>query len=97
MEDVDDLFPVLAISGFLLGKDDHAFVVFEAAEENLHLVADLEVVDVIELAGGDDALGFVADIDEDFAVAKLENAAFDDAALFKVAKRFRDQFLHLNH
>ena len=97
VEDLDDLLPVLAVGCFFLGKDDGTLVVFEAAEENFDFVADLEVVGVVELAQRDDALGFIADIDEDFAVANLQDAAFDDAALFEVAKRFRDQFLHLNH
>jgi hypothetical protein len=87
----------LAISGFFLRKDDGAFVVFETDEENLDFVADLEVVNVVKFAGGDGAFGLVTDIDENFAGAEFQDAAFNDAALFEIAKRFRDQFLHFNH
>ena len=85
LEDLDDLVPVLVVGGLLLGEDDHALVVFEALEEHFDFVADLEVFDVIEFAQGDDALGFVADVHEDFARADFEDASFDDAALFELA------------
>src|SRR5204863_4288964 len=44
-----DLVPILAIRGLLLGKHDHAFVVFEALEENFHFVAYFHGLDVLEL------------------------------------------------
>src|SRR5213082_1550140 len=77
-----DLVPILPVSGFLLGENDHAFIVFEALEEHFHFVADFHRFDVLELGGGNDALRFVADIDQDFSRANLENASFDDATFF---------------
>ncbi len=56
LEDLDDLVPVLLVGGFFLGELDHALVVFEAFEEHFDFVADLEVFDVVEFRGGDDAL-----------------------------------------
>src|SRR5436190_20909368 len=44
-----DLVPILAIRGLLLGKDDHAFVVFEPLQENFHFVAYFHGLDVLEL------------------------------------------------
>jgi hypothetical protein len=64
LEDLGDLFPVLLVGGFLFGEDDHAFVIFEAFEEDFDFVADLDVF-VFEFVGGDGAFGLVADVDED--------------------------------
>ncbi len=97
LENFDDLFPVLLVGGFFLGEDDHALVVFEALQEHFDFVADLEFVDVLELGRGDDALGFVADIDQHFARPDFQDVAFYDTALFEIAKRLRDQLLHFNH
>ena len=37
-----DFVPVLTICGLLFRKDDHAFVVFQALEEDVHFVTDFE-------------------------------------------------------
>ncbi len=50
LEDLDDLFPVLAVGGFFLGEDDRALVVFEAQDQHFHFVTDLEIVGVVKLA-----------------------------------------------
>ena len=55
MEDGDNFFPILAIGGLFFGENDGAFVVFEATEKDFDFVTDLEVIDVIEFAEGDDA------------------------------------------
>jgi hypothetical protein len=65
-EKFDDFFPVLALSGLELGKHDHSLVVFEAFEENLDLVPYMDFIRIIKLRSGDDAFGFVADVDEEF-------------------------------
>ena len=96
-KDLRDLVPVLAIGGFLLREDDHAFVVFEAFEEHFHFVADFERLDVVKLRCRNDALRLVTDVDEHFAWPNLQNAPFDDAAFFEVAHRLRHQILHLQH
>ena len=85
-----DLVPVLAVGGFLLGEHDHAFVVFEALEEHFHFVAHFHRLDVLEFRRRNDAFGFVADVDQHFARADLQNASFDDAAFFEVAHRLRE-------
>ena len=87
-----DLVPVLLVRGLLLGEDDHAFVVFEALEEDFDFVADFERLDVIKFAAGDDAFALVADVHQDFAGADFEDASFDDAAFFEVAHRLRHQY-----
>ena len=71
--------------GLFLGEDDHAFLVFEAFDEDFDFVADFEVFDVFEFVGGDDAFGFVADVHEHFAGTDFEDAAFNDAALAELA------------
>ena len=93
----DDLFPVLAMEGFLAGEDHHALVVFEPFEEHVHLVADVHVVEVVELGEGDDALGLVADVHEGLARAEFEDVALDDGAFAEVAHGLRNEFLHSCH
>jgi hypothetical protein len=95
VKDLRDLVPVLFVGGALLGEDDHSLIVFEPAEEDLHLVSDLEIFDVVELGKRDDALALVADVDEDLASAKFEDVAFDDAILAEVPSGILgEQFLH---
>ena len=96
-EDLRDLVPILPISGLLLRENDHAFIIFEALEENFDFVAHFHGLDVFKFVRGDNALRFVADIDQDFARANFQNASFDDAAFFEVADRLREQILHLQH
>ena len=97
MEHADDLLPVLAVEGLLTREDDHALVVFEAFEQHVDLVAHVNVVEVVELAVGDDPLGLVADVDEDFARANFEDVAFDDGTLTEILHGFVDEVLHGGH
>jgi hypothetical protein len=80
------IVPVLLELGFFLGEDDHALFVLEFFDEDIDFVADLDGFDVIELAGGDDAFAFVADVHQDFLGADFDDGAFDD---FPAAKRRR--------
>ena len=48
----DDLLPILAVERLFAGQDNHALVVFEAFEQNVHFVADIDVVEVVELGEG---------------------------------------------
>ena len=73
-----DAVPVLAELGLLVGEDDHALLVLEFLDEDIYLAADLEGLGVQELASGDDALGLVADVHEDFLVADFEDDTFDN-------------------
>ncbi len=68
----------LAMHRLFAGKNDHPFVILEALEEHFDFIADLERVGVVEFVDIDDALGLVANVDEDFARAHFENAALDD-------------------
>jgi hypothetical protein len=90
LEDGVDLFPVLTVGGLLLGEHDHAFVVFEAFEEDFDLIADLDVF-IFELVGGDGPFGLVADVDEDDLRFDFEDLAFDDGSFGELAERTCDQ------
>ena len=88
VENLDDLFPVLLLRGLFLGEDDHALVVFEALEQDFDFVADFQFVGLVEFAEADDALGLVADVDEDFVGTLLQDASADDTAFGKRSHRF---------
>ena len=94
MEHADDLFPVLAVERLFAGEDDHALVVFEAFEEHIDFIADVHVIEIVELREGNDTLRFVADVHEGFARAEFEDVAFDDGAFAEVAHGLRNEFLH---
>lgn len=96
-ENFADFVPVLAVGGFLLRKDDHAFVIFEADEKHLDFIADGDFGWVVEFGGRNGAFRFVADVDEKFAGTNLQDAAFDDAAFFEMFGRVGDQFFDFNH
>jgi len=95
-EQLHDLGPVLALGGLLLGKDDHALVVLEALEENLDLVTDMDLVRVVEFGCGNHALGLVADVDEEFLGALLEDVPLDDASFAVVFDRGGDELLKIS-
>src|SRR4051794_39223071 len=78
----------------LLRQDDRAFLVLEVLEQDLDLIADLEVREVLELLERDTALRFEADVEHDHVVADLEDVGFDDLAL--VDRRHR-AVVHLHH
>src|SRR4051812_2112480 len=67
-----DRAPGALVLGALLGQDQPTLLVLLLEDERLDLVADLDDlvgVDVVldgQLAGGDDALGLVADVEQDF-------------------------------
>ena len=81
----------------LPGEDDHALVVFQALQQDFHFVADFDVVEVVELGDGDDAFGFIADVDEHFTGTDFEDMALDDGAFAEVLHGPRDEFLHSSH
>ena len=96
-ENMHDLVPVLAVSGFFLREHDHALVVFEPLEQHVHLVAHFGRVDVIKFRYRNDALGFVSDVDQHFARANFQYSSLDDASLAEVRHRLRHHILHLHH
>src|SRR5213596_4160007 len=96
-ENTDNFIPVLAVGGFLLRENDHAFFVFQPLQKHLHLVADLEGINIIKFCQRNDALGFVSDIHQHFARTNFQNASLDDASLPEVRHRLGHYILHVNH
>ncbi len=64
--------------GLLLRQDDRAFLVFEVLEQDLDLVAGLEVRVVLELLERDGAFGLEADVEHHEVVADLEHRGLHD-------------------
>ena len=88
-----DRAPGALVLGALLGQDQPAFLVLLLEDEGLDLVADgddLVGVDVVldrQLARGDDALGLVADVEQDLVAVDLDDGALDDVAVVEVLDR----------
>ena len=66
-------------------------------EEDFDFVADLEVFDVVEFGAGDDALGFVADVHQDFLGADFEDVTFDYFARGEARGGALQGFFHREH
>jgi hypothetical protein len=67
--------------GLLAGEDDLAGVVVHALQQDLDLVAGLRGrLARVPLVEGDEALGLVADVDDDLVADDLDDLAGDDAA-----------------
>ncbi len=82
-----DLVPDLHLLGFVLREDDVAVLVFRPLEENVDRVALLDrdlAREVGELGERDDALRFVADVDDHFRGGDGQDPAPDDLALLQV-------------
>jgi hypothetical protein len=88
--DLLDRAPGALVLRTLLGQDEAAFLVLLLENEGFDLVADgddLVGVDVVldgQLARGDDALGLVADVEEDLVTVHLDDGAVDDVAVVEV-------------
>ena len=95
--DLLDRAPGALVLRALLGQDQTAFLVLLLENEGLDLVADLDDlggVDVVldgQLARGDDALGLVADVEQDLVAVDLDDATFDDVAVVEVLDRRVDR------
>ncbi len=89
-----DAFPHAHEVGLLLRQDDRAFLVLEVLEQDLDLVARLEVGEVLELLERDAALGLEADVEHDEVVADLEHRALDDLAFLD---RREGPVVHVQH
>ena len=95
--DLLDRAPGALVLRALLGQDQPAFLVLLLEDQGLDLVADLDDlsgVDVVldgELAGGDDALGLVADVEQDLVPVDLDDDALDDVAVVEVLDRRVDR------
>ena len=88
--DLLDRAPGALVLCALLGQDQTAFLVLLLEDQGLDGVADLDdlagvhVVLDGQLAGGDDALGLVADVEQDLVAVDLDDGAFDDVAIVEV-------------
>ncbi len=92
-----DRAPGALVLRALLGQDQAALLVLLLEDQGLDLVADgddLVGVDVVldgQLAGGDDALGLVADVEQDLVPVDLDDGALDDVAVVEVLDRLVDR------
>ena len=88
--------PGALVLGALLGQDQPAFFVLLGEDQGFDFIAhgnDLIGVDVVldgQFAGGDDPLGLVADVEQDFVPVNLDDGPFDDVAIVEVLDRFVD-------
>ena len=88
--DALDRAPGPLVLSALLGQDQPAFLVLLGEDEGLDVVAhgdDLAGIDVVldgQFTGGDDALGLVADVQQDLVAVHLDDRALDDVAVIEV-------------
>ena len=82
-----DPAPGLLEAGALLGQDQPAVLVLLGEDQRVDLLAELDLVAGVDrladrqLAGGDDPLGLVADVDEHLVVVDPDDVAGDDIPL----------------
>src|SRR6266550_9243535 len=84
-----DFVPDFHLLGFFAREDDVAFAIFSPLEQDVDDVAGLHrdfAILVDELIHGDNAFGFVTDVDDDLGGSDLENRSFHDLALRDVAE-----------
>ena len=90
-----DVVPILLLLGEVEGENGCAALVFEFFDEDLDRGADLELADVEEFVGGDDAFGFAADVDDDFVLADFSDNARNNRALLQLVEGgLLEQLLH---
>jgi len=91
----EDVVPILLLLGEVEGQQRRAAFVFELFDEHIDRGTDLQLADVEELVGGNDALGFATDVDDDFVLADFSDGARDDCAFLQLVEgRLREQVLH---
>ena len=91
----EDVVPVLLLFGLVVGQHRRAGLVLELLDHHVDGGADLELTDVDELVGRDDALGLAADVDDDVVLADLGDGAGDDRPLLQLVEGgLGEQFLH---
>jgi hypothetical protein len=84
-----DAAPGLLEAGALLGEDQAAVGIFLGEDEGVDLLALLDLVGRVdrlanrELVRGNDALGLVADVDQDLVLVDPHDLALDDVALLE--------------
>ena len=96
-----DAVPGTLVLRTLLGEDQTTLLVLLLENEGLDGVAqgdDVLGVDILadgKLAGGDDALGLEADVQQNLIVLNLDDGARHKIALIKVGNRTVDEAVHL--
>jgi hypothetical protein len=88
------------MGGLFLGKDDDAFVVFEAFQKDFNLVPHFDFL-VFKLGNGNSAFGLVADVHQndlgtDFLDGSGNNGTFTQFAELAVNKFRQFSCAHLN-
>jgi hypothetical protein len=84
-----DAAPGALEPGALLGQDQPAVLVLLGEDQRVDLLAELDLLRGVnrladrQLAGGDDALALVADVDEDLVLVDPHHPAGDDIALLE--------------
>src|SRR5690606_7202546 len=95
--DLLDRAPGALVLGALLGQDQPTFLVLLLEDQGLDLVADVDNlarVDVVldgQLAGGDDTLGLVTDVEQDLVPVNLDDDTLDDVPVVEVLDRGVDR------
>jgi hypothetical protein len=95
--DLLDVAPGALVLRALLGEDQATLLVLLLEDEGFDAVAhvdDLGGVDVVldgELARGDDALGLVADVEEDLVAVDLHDGAFDEVSVVEELQSLFDR------
>src|SRR6185369_8402311 len=91
----ENVIPVLLLFGLVEGENGRAALVFELVDHHFDGGADLQLTDVDELVGGNNAFGLTADIDDNFVLADFGDDARDNRAFLQLVEgRLREQLLH---
>ena len=80
-----DLVPDLEEVGALLGQNHQTVLVLEVFQEDVELVAFLDL-GAAELVEGDDALALEADVQQDLVLANLDHRALEDLSLLDLVE-----------
>src|SRR5262249_27639270 len=83
----DHALPSALAVRLALWHDQHAGLVLDDLQQDLELLAGLQLLGALELVDVDGAFGLVADVDDHLAVGDLEDLALDDLVDLEVLDR----------